>query len=127
MSEHIDISEGGWKSHDGVPEHSCRKPANWGFWPKVTCLYTPGRYQNNQKLTKGPLVDKRPKKIAKTEKFRLFDTFLMEISSITNDWSVSFEYNDKRISVINLIVHKDPVLRNLPYTKLTPFQNLIPQ
>ena len=45
MSEHNAISEGGWKSHDGVPDHSWRKPANWGFWLKVT-------YSTRQAATK---------------------------------------------------------------------------
>ena len=106
MSEHISICKGGWKSSDGVPEHSWRNPVNWYLWPKITRLRVPVRYLNFQKCSEGPLMDNRPTKRFKIEKGRFFNTLTVEIFSIIDHWSIIFEYNYKRTTFINQIIQK---------------------
>ena len=62
----------------------------------------------------------------KFAKFSLFDALPMNILSIINNSVLSFEYNDKRIAVVNRIIQENPVLRKLSYTKLKPFHNFGP-
>ena len=62
----------------------------------------------------------------KFAKFSLFDDLSMNILSNINNWVLIFEYNDKRIAVVNRIIQENPVLRKLSYTKLKPFHNFGP-
>ena len=52
-------------------------------------------------------MDNRPTKGDKLAKVRFFDTLPVEILSIIDDWGISFEYNDTRISVVNRIIQKN--------------------
>ena len=64
--------------------------------------------------------------MVKIEKDILLDTIYVEILSVIDNWSISFENNDKHIDVMNQIIQKKPVLNNIPYTKLKPFHNFVP-
>ena len=69
---------------------------------------------------------KRPMKRVKIKKGSLYDTLPVEILSVIEDYAISFEYNDKRITVMNRIIQKNPVLRKLPYARLKLFHDFGP-
>ena len=99
MSGHIDIWKGGWQSPEIIPEHGCKNPFQW-----YLCLIRPRipeRCVKHQKRTEGPLVDNRPTKRVEIKKGSLFDTLPLEILSIIYNWYISFEYNNKLITVMN--------------------------
>ena len=68
-------------------------------------------------------MDNRSTKRVQIEKVSLFDTLPVEILSVIDNWAIRFEYNNKNIHVMNLIIQKNPVLCKPPYTKLKPFHN----
>ena len=125
MSKHIDIWKGGWQSYNGVSEHISRNPSG-NSWPRTTHPKAPGCYLKRQKRSEGLLIDNHPTIRVKIEKGGLFDLILAEILSIINDWSSSFKYNDKCITLMNRIIQKSPFLRKLQYTKMKPFHNFRP-
>ena len=59
----IYIWQGGWKTPNGIPEHSWRNPSNWK--PHTTRSKALGRYLKLLKLSEGPLIDNRPAKRVK--------------------------------------------------------------
>ena len=126
MYKNIAIWKCGWQSPNRVPEHTWMNPENWDFWLWTTHPKAPDGYLKFQKSSEGHLVDNHPMKRVKIEKGSLFDLLPVEILSIINDWAISFEYNDKRIVVMNQIFQKNPILYKPPYTKLKPFHNFIP-
>ena len=64
ISAHIAIWQGGWKSPDGVPEHSGRNPYS-NSWPLTNFPKAPGHYLKCQKCSEGPLIDNPPAKRVK--------------------------------------------------------------
>ena len=96
------------------------------FWPRTILPKSPGRYLKFQKRSEDPLVDKFPTKRFRIEKGGLSDLLPVEILSIVDEWSISFEYKHIRITVTNKIIQKKTIFYKLPYTKLKPFHNFIP-